>query len=1089
MFFSVPIVNNRNRVIAILAKRIDFDGPFSSILSAGFIGKSGETYAINKSGILLSSVRFENDLKKIGLIHPKQRASLNLRIANPGENLIEKGTLTQAAANWPLTYMANQIALEKSGENFEGYNDYRGVTVVGSWLWDQTINMGLVAEIDAEESFALLTTFKNTIWTVMFITLLLLFGSTLFTLRVGTRATKTLARSHAQLEKIVDERTQALQTNMERTQSIIDNASDGIVVVDDNGQIIEFSPACEAIFGYRASDALEMNIYQLMNTPFHHKYIENKNNEETKLIELIGVRHDQSLIDIEVAVSETHNDGNVFYTGFIRNTTMRKEAERELKKAKAKAEEATQAKSDFLANMSHEIRTPMNAIIGMSYLALQTELSTKQEDYVNKIHSSAEALLGIINDILDFSKIEAGKMSIENTPFDLNETIGHLVQISSHKSQQKKLELLIDIDPQLPINLIGDPLRLGQILINLTNNAVKFTEQGEIIVRAKLKERHDTGDVLIEFSVEDSGIGMTEAQVDSLFQSFSQADASTTRKYGGTGLGLTISKTLTEMMGGKIWVESKYGHGSIFFFTAVFPVSPITSSKTLATPESLEHLPLLIVDDSKAARQILATLATSLSYKPEVASSGQEALSMLITAEQNDTPFSLVLADWKMPEMNGIELGKAIEGNNEIINKPKYIMVTAYDRDDMLAEADGLHIDGSLTKPVNASTLLDSIMTVMGSNAFHKQRKSITPVNENLTYGLAGAHLLLVEDNDINQQIAVELLSMAKINVDTAWNGEEAIEKINQNTYDAVLMDIQMPVMDGYTATELLRENPNHAGLIIIAMTANAMEGDRDKCLAVGMNDHLPKPIDPKQVFSVLSKWVKGKTNHVDDALLPTPENEQLTSDEELSFDLPGFDVSNAIMRMAGNKKLYQRTLERVAESQKDALIKTNQALSENNLKQAIIAIHTLRGVAANIGANFILENAEKIEILLCNVEDKGQPYDEQQVKKLLEQCSSQHHQMIETINLWLVKSKTVNQLKAKPKEAISEDALRESLLAIHEKLDSFDSSAIDDLEYIMSMAVPTEINNELKNIYEVVSQYDFETASEQLNLLITKAS
>jgi len=267
------------------------------------------------------------------------------------------------------------------------------------------------------------------------------------------------------------------------------------------------------------------------------------------------------------------------------------------------------------------------------------------------------------------------------------------------------------------------------------------------------------------------------------------------------------------------------------------------------------------------------------------------------------------------------------------------------------------------------------------------------------------------------------------------------------------------------------------------------MEGDRDKCLEVGMNDHLPKPIDPKQVFSVLSKWIKGKKNHVDDALLPTSENEQPNRDEELSFDLPGFDVSNAIMRIAGNKKLYQRTLERVAKSQKDALIKTNQALSENNLKQAIIAIHTLRGVAANIGANFILENAEELEILLCNVEDKGQPYDELQVKKLLEQCSSQHHQMIETINHWLVKSKTVNQPKAKPKEAISEDVLRQSLLAIHEKLDSFDSSAIDDLEHIMSMDVPTDINNELNNIYDVVSQYDFDTASEQLNLLITEIS
>ena len=1086
MFFAVPIKNNRNRVIAILTKRVDFDGAFSFILSAGFIGKSGETYALDKSGTLLSNVRFENDLKSIGLLEKGKKASLNLRVAVPPENLLNKKTPTNASPNWPLTEMAKQIALKQSGENLTGYRDYRGVEVVGNWQWNETLHMGLAAEVDAAESFALINTFKNTVWAVVIIALVLIFGSTLFTLRVGTRATKTLARSQAELEQKVAKRTSQLQVNMERTQSIINNASDGIIVVDDYGQITEFSPASEKIFGYTSDQARTMNIYQLMNVPFHHKYLDERKNDasDNRIFELIGICHDQTLIDIEVGVSESLIDNDHFYTAFVRNTTTRKEAERELQKAKAKAEEATQAKSDFLANMSHEIRTPMNAIIGMSYLALQTELSQKQADYINKIHSSAEALLGIINDILDFSKIEAGKLSIEHIPFDLNETIDHLVQITSHKSQQKELELLIDIDPQLPTHLIGDPLRLGQILINLTNNSLKFTERGEIIVKARLKKQRDKM-ALIEFSVKDSGIGMTEAQVQGLFQSFTQADASTTRKYGGTGLGLTISKTLTEMMGGDIWVESEYGKGSTFFFTTKFPISDIAQNKILASPEALANLPVLIVDDSKPSRQILSTLAMSLKFKPDCVSSGKEALERLVTAQKNKAPYAIVLADWKMPEMDGIELCRAIEDDKQIIDKPKVIIITAYDKDDMLEQAHNVHLDGSLTKPINASTLLDSIMVVMGSEEYHTTRKSVAPVKSHVIQNLAGAKVLLVEDNEINQQIALELLAMAQIEVDTAWNGQEAVDKIKQHNYDAVLMDVQMPVMDGYTATKLIRQMPGYQSLAIIAMTANAMEGDREKCIEVGMNDHIPKPIDPKQVFKTLDVWI-GTTN------LPKqvqPPEVLISNAEEDAFDLAEFDVAGALNRMGNNKKLYKKTLERVADSQKLAIEKTKSALSVQDIKQAILNIHTLRGVAANIGANFLLPSAEALELTLNKHLDAPETLEQEEVSGLISECQQHHKSMMSTINNWLSSVDANRTAENQPKNHMDNADLIAQLIIIKEKLENYDSSANDDFEELFNFAHEPAIKIKLDNIFSLTSQYEFDSAGEQLDELLNKLS
>lgn len=1104
IFFAVPIRDAQGAVIAGIIKEVNYDGIYSSILSAGFIGKSGETYAVDKSGILLSNVRFEDELREIGLIGGSERPALNMKITDPGTNLLEHdGKITQSP-DWPLTLMAGHIAAGKSGENLQGYRDYRGVEVVGDWLWDENLGIGVVAEVDVKESLELLTIFKITIWSILFIALVLVFGGTLFTLKVGTRATKALARSHAELESLVHARTEALEVNMQRTRTIIDNTSDGLVVVNEAGVIQEFSPSSELIFGYKSDDIIGKEVALLMNHPFQTQFIKSQEEgHEQSFFELIGCKKSRELIDIEIAVGEAIIDGERIFTGMVRDSSLRKKAERELKGAKAKAEEATKAKSDFLANMSHEIRTPMNAIIGMSYLALQTDLNRKQQDYVKKIHSSADALLGIINDILDFSKIEAGKLELEEVPFNLNETIDHLVQIITHKSQQKELELLIDLDPELPLDLVGDSLRLGQILINLANNSIKFTDDGEIIVKAK-KIKQDQESVTIEFAVCDTGIGMTEEQLGRLFQSFSQADASTTRKYGGTGLGLTISKTLTELMQGKIWVESTYGKGSEFYFTATFGLATKDSTANKTSFASLDGLRVLIVDDSLAAREILFNLSESLGFTPDLAGSGAEAIEKLTRAEEQEIPYQLVLADWKMPEMDGIALGEKISENGYLTAPPKFVIVTAYDRDEMLKKASHINLSSSITKPVSASTLLDTTLKVMGestnddNNTLESDRLDVS-----VTQNILGAEILLVEDNEINQQIAVELLEMAGMSVTVADNGKIALEKLAQENFDIVLMDIQMPVMDGYTATREIRTQEKFASLAIVAMTANAMTGDREKCLEAGMNDHLAKPIAPQELYRKLVQWVQptGKQSPANQALVKpslieqdNPVDSSIAEDnssivgvakekssansESKPLNLPDFEVKLALERMAGNVKTYRSTLKKVVSSEADAVDRIRKALLAVDYQTAVLAAHSLKGIAGNIGANFVMPVANELELIFSAKLEQDKPIDSDALELLLIDCEAKVMQMVNTIE---------NDQKGLSEDNSQKNFDGEKIASVFKDLrtqiDCCDAEANDILQELLSYLPKEKLSGVANDLLKALETYDFETAENLLDL------
>ncbi|CAK0745608.1 two-component system, sensor histidine kinase and response regulator [Gammaproteobacteria bacterium] len=645
-----------------------------------------------------------------------------------------------------------------------------------------------------------------------------------------------------------------------------------------------------------------------------------------------------------------------------------------LEAEKRRAEAATEAKALFLANMSHEIRTPMNGVIGLGQLALKSCQDHKQKDYLQKILSSATSLLNIINDILDFSKIESGKFTIEFINFNIKSVLDGAANVTAMRASEKHLELLFHVAPDVPSCLMGDPLRLGQVLLNLINNAIKFTEHGEVVLSIMVVEKRES-EVVLSFSVHDTGMGMTAEQQAKLFQSFNQADASTTRRFGGTGLGLAISKRIIELMGGEISVESEPEVGSTFFFTATFGICKRSADEAFIEA-SLQFNPrVLVVDDNAMAREILASILISWSMQVQTATGGLEALAALHHAVADNAPFDLILLDWQMPEPNGLATAKAIMTSDKIEKKPHIIMISAYYRhDEIMTQASNLGIDAFLIKPIEKSLLLETISSIFIKSERTSNANQPAPVVA-ASFKLRGVRILLAEDNEINQQIAIEFLTDAGARVDLAVNGREAVTKVFDSSvdYDAVLMDVQMPEMDGLEATRRIRERLGATRLPIIAMTAHAMETERQRCLLAGMDDHIAKPIVPAVLFETLSRWITPRetasveAERIEPPAEPLPPPAAIAPPSDFPDSLPPFDLAAAVMRMSGKREMVRKTLIGFHKIFGNAPAEFDRLVGENRFDELLRLAHTLKGIAATLEAAALTKAAGILENALIN--------------------------------------------------------------------------------------------------------------------------
>jgi len=977
-------------------------------------------------------------------------------------------------------------------------------------------------------------------------------------MRVEER-TAELAKANRELQAEINERRhaeEALRNSEEKYRGIFENAAGGIYQSTPDGQILTANPAFVKIMGYDLEEDIINSVTDLREQFYvvpetrHDLQRCFKKDGSVKDFETRFYRKNGSVIDVSLNAREVRDeDGNlVCYEGFLKDITQKKRLE-EFKIVKEAAEASAQAKSDFLANMSHEIRTPMNAIVGLTELSLKSaDLPPKQRDYLNKIKLSSHTLLGIINDILDFSKIEAGKLDMELTDFHLYDVMDNLSDMFSSKASEKGIEIVISVADDVPRALVGDPLRLGQVLTNLTNNAIKFTNKGEVFISCQLSlvrrpsvggqlsvvggqssvqqttnygprptpaprtpphtprptplaprtphpEPRTTDKVLLKFMVRDTGRGIPPEYLPKVFSAFTQADGSTTREYGGTGLGLTICRHLVKMMGGDIGVESTLGKGTLFYFTLPLGVQPVDRYLKPVIPENLHGTKVLVVDDNETSRKIFTEILNSFCFEAASVASGKDALEEIKQMDP-ESPYSLILMDWMMPEMDGIATLKKIRaypGSSQI----PVIMMTAFGREEIIQQAERAGVNGFLIKPVKHSLLFDTIMNVFCLDSAETVGQDLEEFREvESEEYVRGARILLAEDNSINRQVAMEILERAGIIVDTADNGSKAVQMIISTDYDAVLMDVQMPEMDGYEATKAIRnwERARKAQgdllLPIIAMTAHAMKGDREKCIEAGMNDYIAKPIDTDCLFSTLSRWLKhenrkskldARNSKLDarNSKLDARNSDSRVPAFKFPYSLPGIHIESALERLGGNKKLFRNLLLEFRKNYADTADKIRDALSRKDTETIRKLAHTLKGVAGNF-------SAKSLQAAVLEIEMAAHRKSHEDIGSLMNYFENALNQVLESAqSLEVGEEEKMNSPESDAVQApsrLNPEKAASMLIQLAELLKENDLEAEDWLLSVKPYFKGSEYYGEIKNLEDQINGLDFHNAAKTLN-------
>ncbi len=781
-----------------------------------------------------------------------------------------------------------------------------------------------------------------------------------------------------------DRAEEAVRTSERRFRSLIQNASDIITILEEDGTIRFESPALKHILGYEPEHLVGANVLEMVSPEDADKAsrILEKARDNPGLVDSFELRlthADGTWRDFEITALNLLGDPAV--RGIVLNSrdiTDRKRAEASSREAKEAAEAANRAKSEFLANMSHEIRTPMNGVIGMTELLLGTRLSKEQKEYAQTVRNSGETLLNIINDILDFSKIEAGRINLESIDFGLERETEEVVSLLARRAQDKGLEMVSFIDPSVPAVLNGDPFRYRQILTNLLGNAIKFTEEGNVMVHIGVVEAtEDT--VLIRTEVSDTGIGVSPEQRSRLFESFSQADASTSRRFGGTGLGLAISAQLARLMGGEIGVESQVGRGSTFWFTTRFEKCLAEELPTSVPRRDLGGLRVLVVDDNEANRRILHEQVVSWGMRNGTSEDGFQALEMLRLAAKAGEPYDLALVDMRMPGMDGVELTRAVKADR-ILSSTHIVLLTSIG-EDIAREAREAGVEACLTKPVRQSQLYDCLATIGGIYEQMDEERTPTPAagDERSAVVGQGARILLAEDNLVNQKVAVRMVEKLGYDVDVVSDGAAAVEALARRPYAAILMDVQMPEMDGYEATAEIRSREGTTRRTpIIAMTANALEGDRDKALSAGMDDYVPKPVKLETLGAVLRRWTSmvEQVQPEQAGARPSPTGFEVSLDQDVVATLRSFELEGEPGFVAELAEMFLRDAEtRIGTMREDAHASEFESIER--------AAHSLKGGCSNMGA-------AKMAAICADLEEAAAARDSGRTDKLLEHLEAE---------------------------------------------------------------------------------------------------